>query len=199
MRGGAARYCINRVVGIAGFEREDFERVPAEHFFGARQTRLAPPVIDLRFVVAGTSGRPRVDLDAIAGNLNTMRGHCPNVKICGVVKANAYGHGIDRIWSALSATDGFALLNLEEAILELSNAVNREPDSPDGFRHLATAYSRKGQIGLAELNSARAFFTAGDYSNAANHAARAKEKLPANSPGWYKADEILNYRPPKAG
>jgi alanine racemase len=34
-----------------------------------------------------------------------------------VVKANAYGHGIDRIWSALSATDGFALLNLEEAIL----------------------------------------------------------------------------------
>ncbi len=34
-----------------------------------------------------------------------------------MVKANAYGHGIDRIWSALSATDGFALLNLEEAIL----------------------------------------------------------------------------------
>ena len=33
------------------------------------------------------------------------------------MKANAYGHGIDRIWSALSATDGFALLNLEEAIL----------------------------------------------------------------------------------
>ena len=28
-----------------------------------------------------------------------------------------FGHGIDRIWSALGATDGFALLNLEEAIL----------------------------------------------------------------------------------
>ena len=88
--------------------------------------------------------------------------------------------------------------HLDEAILELSNAVNREPDSPDGFRHLATAYSRKGQIGLAELNSARAFFTAGDYGSAANHAARAKDKLPANSPGWYKADEILNFRPPRA-
>jgi alanine racemase len=34
-----------------------------------------------------------------------------------VVKANAYGHGIDRIWRALEGTDGFALLNLEEAIL----------------------------------------------------------------------------------
>lgn len=33
-----------------------------------------------------------------------------------MVKANAYGHGIERIWSALGATDGFALLNLEEAI-----------------------------------------------------------------------------------
>lgn len=38
-------------------------------------------------------------------------------RVWSVVKANAYGHGIDRIWSALSATDGFALLNLEEAIL----------------------------------------------------------------------------------
>ena len=33
-----------------------------------------------------------------------------------MVKANAYGHGIERIWSAIGATDGFALLNLEEAI-----------------------------------------------------------------------------------
>ena len=97
---------------------------------------------------------------------------------------------------ALISTDQPA--NIDEAILELSNAVNREPDSPDGFRHLATAYSRKGQIGLAELNSARAYFAAGEYNAAANHAARAKDKLPANSPGWYKADEILNFRPPRA-
>ena len=108
------------------------------------------------------------------------------------------GAGLIRILlgHALISTDQPA--NIDEAILELSNAVNREPESPDGFRHLATAYSRKGQIGLAELNSARAYFAAGDYNAAANHAARAKDKLPANSPGWYKADEILNFRPPKA-
>ncbi len=34
-----------------------------------------------------------------------------------MVKANAYGHGVARVWSALSGADGFALLNLEEAIL----------------------------------------------------------------------------------
>ncbi len=87
--------------------------------------------------------------------------------------------------------------NLDEAISELSNAVQREPDSPDGYRHLATAYGRKGQIGQAELNSARAYFYAGDYSAAANHASRAKDQLTPNTPAWFKADEILNYRPPK--
>lgn len=88
--------------------------------------------------------------------------------------------------------------NLDQAISELSNAVQREPDSPDGYRHLATAYGRKGQIGLAELNSARAFFYAGDYQLAANHASRAKDQLTPNTPPWFKADEILNYRPPKS-
>ena len=34
-----------------------------------------------------------------------------------MVKANAYGHGVARVWSALSAADGFALLSTEEAIL----------------------------------------------------------------------------------
>lgn len=34
-----------------------------------------------------------------------------------MVKANAYGHGTARVWNALSAADGFAMLNLEEAIL----------------------------------------------------------------------------------
>ncbi len=33
------------------------------------------------------------------------------------MKANAYGHGLSRVWSALSGADGFAMLNLEEAIL----------------------------------------------------------------------------------
>jgi predicted Zn-dependent protease len=96
---------------------------------------------------------------------------------------------------ALVASENPALV--DEAISELSNAVQREPDSPDGYRHLATAYSRKGQIGQAELNSARAYFYAGDYTAAANHASRAKDQLTPNTPAWFKADEILNYRPPK--
>lgn len=59
----------------------------------------------------------QLNLQALKDNLHIVRRAAPGARVWSVVKANAYGHGIDRIWSALSATDGFALLNLEEAIL----------------------------------------------------------------------------------
>ncbi|WP_395304019.1 catabolic alanine racemase DadX [Enterobacter sp. ECC-019] len=59
----------------------------------------------------------QLNLQALKDNLQIVRRAAPGSRVWSVVKANAYGHGIDRIWSALSATDGFALLNLEEAIL----------------------------------------------------------------------------------
>ncbi|MBM3072743.1 catabolic alanine racemase DadX [Lelliottia sp. RWM.1] len=59
----------------------------------------------------------QLDLKALRDNLQIVRRAAPGSRVWSVVKANAYGHGIDRIWSALNATDGFALLNLEEAIL----------------------------------------------------------------------------------
>ena len=59
----------------------------------------------------------QLDLQALKDNLQIVRRAAPGSRVWSVVKANAYGHGIDRIWSALSGTDGFALLNLEEAIL----------------------------------------------------------------------------------
>ena len=59
----------------------------------------------------------QLDLQALKDNLHIVRRAAPASRVWAVVKANAYGHGLDRIWSALSATDGFAMLNLEEAIL----------------------------------------------------------------------------------
>lgn len=59
----------------------------------------------------------QLDLQALKDNLQIVRRAAPASRVWTVVKANAYGHGLDRVWSALSATDGFALLNLEEAIL----------------------------------------------------------------------------------
>ncbi|WP_333894840.1 catabolic alanine racemase DadX [Atlantibacter hermannii] len=59
----------------------------------------------------------RLDLQALRQNLQVVRAAAPHSRVWSVVKANAYGHGLDRVWSSLSTTDGFAMLNIEEAIL----------------------------------------------------------------------------------
>lgn len=53
---------------------------------------------------------------ALANNLAVARRHAPKSKIWAVVKANAYGHGLSRAFPGLRATDGFGLLDLDEAV-----------------------------------------------------------------------------------
>ncbi|VXC84863.1 alanine racemase 2, PLP-binding [Enterobacterales bacterium 8AC] len=56
-------------------------------------------------------------LAAFANNLHVVRRFAPTAKVWSVVKANAYGHGLKNVWQSLAQTDGFALLDLAEAIL----------------------------------------------------------------------------------
>jgi alanine racemase len=53
--------------------------------------------------------------EALRHNLARMRQAAPDAKVWAVVKANAYGHGIERVYEALRGADGFALLDLQEA------------------------------------------------------------------------------------
>ena len=53
--------------------------------------------------------------EALAHNLQRARAHAPDARIWAVVKANAYGHGIERAFVGLQGADGFALLDLAEA------------------------------------------------------------------------------------
>ena len=52
---------------------------------------------------------------ALAHNLAQLRSRVPDARVWAVVKANAYGHGIERVFKALRGADGFALLDLAEA------------------------------------------------------------------------------------
>jgi len=54
---------------------------------------------------------------ALANNLEVVRRQAPASRIWAVVKANAYGHGIRRVFAGLKAADGFGLLDLSEAVL----------------------------------------------------------------------------------
>ena len=52
---------------------------------------------------------------ALRHNLARARVAAPDARVWAVVKADAYGHGIERVFEGLRGADGFALLDLAEA------------------------------------------------------------------------------------
>jgi alanine racemase len=56
-----------------------------------------------------------IHVDALRHNLARARQSAPDARVWAVVKANAYGHGIERVYEGLRGADGFALLDLAEA------------------------------------------------------------------------------------
>ena len=56
-----------------------------------------------------------IHTQAFVNNLAVARKAAPDARVWAVVKANAYGHGIERVFDGLRGADGFALLDLAEA------------------------------------------------------------------------------------
>ena len=54
-----------------------------------------------------------IHTEALRHNLARVREAAPDARTWAVVKANAYGHGIERVFDGLRGADGFALLDLE--------------------------------------------------------------------------------------
>jgi alanine racemase len=59
--------------------------------------------------------RAAISASALAHNLRVARRHAGNARIWAVIKANAYGHGLERAARAFDAADGFAVLDFQEA------------------------------------------------------------------------------------
>jgi alanine racemase len=78
------------------------------------------PVAGIRWSEGELMPRPisaTLHLGAIENNLQVVRRYAQGAKVWSVVKANAYGHGIKRVWRSMAQTDGFAMLDLAEAVL----------------------------------------------------------------------------------
>lgn len=62
--------------------------------------------------------RVEIDLAAISSNLQQVAAHLPEkTKVFAVVKANAYGHGVQAVAEELAAqVDGFCVSNIDEAV-----------------------------------------------------------------------------------
>ena len=57
-----------------------------------------------------------IDLEAVQSNLQTVIRYAPDQKIMAIIKADAYGHGLERIANQLNSIDAFGVACLEEAI-----------------------------------------------------------------------------------
>lgn len=88
--------------------------------------------------------------------------------------------------------------DLKEAVGHLQKALARENQNALGYRLIGQAYGRLNRIGDAALASAQYYFYSGDLKNAKQQATTARQLLPENSTGWIRADDILNFKPPKA-
>jgi alanine racemase len=60
--------------------------------------------------------RATISAGALAHNLTVAQRHAEGASVWAVVKANAYGHGVERAARALGAADGFAVLDFHEAL-----------------------------------------------------------------------------------
>ena len=80
---------------------------------------------------------------------------------------------------------------LESAIANLRAALRHEAGSAFTWHQLAIAYGRDGQMGLSSLALAEEAMLQGRKDDARYQAGRAGKLLPRGSPGWLKAQDIL--------
>jgi alanine racemase len=60
--------------------------------------------------------RASIGLSALRHNLGVARRRAPGSRVWAVLKANAYGHGLLRVAQVLADADGYALLDMNEAV-----------------------------------------------------------------------------------
>jgi predicted Zn-dependent protease len=86
--------------------------------------------------------------------------------------------------------------SLKQAVDELSIALERDKENPAGYRFLAQAYGMLGDIPEADLATAEGHFYSGAYKDAKIFATRAQQHMKTGSPGWVRAQDIINFKTP---
>jgi predicted Zn-dependent protease len=82
----------------------------------------------------------------------------------------------------------------QKAAEQLRKGLDRDPENAPAYRYLAQAYGQLGAIAEAELATADGYYYSGDYTQAKIMAARAQQKFKRGSPGWVRAQDIINHK-----
>src|SRR5690348_16791468 len=79
--------------------------------------------------------RATISVGALQQNLALARSHAGDAKLWAVLKANAYGHGLERAARALGGADGFAVLDFQEAARLRAAGFTKPVLMLEGFFH----------------------------------------------------------------
>ena len=74
-----------------------------------------------------------INLSALADNYTTIKSLAPHSKVLAVLKANAYGHGLERIAKALPQADAFGVARIDEALALRASGVVKPIVLLEGF------------------------------------------------------------------
>ena len=85
--------------------------------------------------------------------------------------------------------------SLEKAVTILSTGLDRDKENVSGYRNLAQAHGMLGEIPQADLATAEGYFYGGAYNDAKIFAMRAQQTMKRGSPGWVRAQDIINFKP----
>jgi predicted Zn-dependent protease len=96
-----------------------------------------------------------------------------------------------RIGLAQALIEANAPAGIHEAVQQLQDARQREPDNAAAWRLLGIAQGRDGQQGLSDLAFAEYALRIGKRSDARLYANRAKGKIAASDPAWLRLQDIL--------
>jgi predicted Zn-dependent protease len=83
---------------------------------------------------------------------------------------------------------------IRKAVDVLQQGLERDKQNVSGYQYLAQAYGRLGDEASAELALAEGHYYSGNYQDAKIFAARSQMKFKRGSPGWVRAQDIINYR-----
>ncbi len=140
-----------------------------------------PWFLELKGQILFESGRLDEACAAYARSLEQYNGS-------GLIQA-AYGH-------ALLETAGYGAKldkkKLDLAIGALQLSLESEPRQPETHRLLATAYGKKGEEGLSRLHLAEEALLKSNRDFAKTEATLAQKALAKNTPGWLRAQDILD-------
>lgn len=78
-----------------------------------------------------------IDLEAVRHNLQQVRQWAPQSQVMSVIKADAYGHGVLPVATALADSDAFAVARLAEGIALRQDGIKKPITVLEGFSDLA--------------------------------------------------------------